>query len=95
LQQRKSLRVPSTDTSIFSDYFLSVQKLQSENKFNQKKENMQKQRKTVKQDKIIILQLLKPRTFWFLLKGYRYYSEPYPVSCLKDTEPPPPTRWKS
>ena len=56
---------------------------------------MQKQRKTVKQDKIIILQLLKPRTFWFLLKGYRYYSEPYPVSCLKDTEPPPPTRWKS
>ena len=58
--------------------------------FNQRSEKMQKQRKAVKQDKIIILQsLCKVKDLWFLLKGYREYSEACPLSCLVDTETPP------
>ena len=49
---------------------------------------MQKQRKTVKGDQIIIMYSLSiVKDLEFLLKGYRYYSEPYPVNCLIETEP--------
>ena len=48
---------------------------------------MEKQRKAVKQDKIIVSESLNKVTdLQFLLKGYRKYSEPYPVSCLVDPE---------
>ena len=55
-----------------STCLLSVDKLQSKNKFNQRSEKMQKERKTVKQDKIIILQPLnKVQDLQFFLKDYR------------------------
>lgn len=40
---------------ISSASLLLVEKLQSKNKFNQRSEKMQKERKTFKQDKIIML----------------------------------------
>ena len=39
---------------MFSTCLLSVEKLEPKKKFNQRSENMQKKRKTVKQDKIIL-----------------------------------------
>ena len=48
-----------------------------------------KQRKIVKQDKIIIVQpLSKVKDLYFLLKSYRQYFEPCPLSCFADSETP-------
>ena len=66
---------------------LSVEKLQPKNKLNQRSEKMQKQKKIVKGDQIItMLSLSIVKDLQFLPKGYRQISEPYPVSCLTDTE---------
>ena len=42
-------------TSVFSTCPLSVEKLWSKNKIDQRSEKMQKERKTVKEDKIVVL----------------------------------------
>ena len=57
------------------------------NKFNQRSEKIQEQRKTVKQDKSDGL-AIKVEDLQFLLKGSRQYSEPNPFKCFAATEPP-------
>ena len=42
-------------TSVISTCPLSVEKLSSKNKIGQRSEKMQKERKTVKEDKIVVL----------------------------------------
>ena len=71
---------------------LSAERLQSKNKLK-RSEKMRKERKRVKQDKIIGGQpLSKAKDLQFLLKGCRRYSEPYPLSCIAATDTAP--RWK-
>ena len=54
---------------------------------------MEKQRKTVKQDKNSnSLSIKESQGPLVPFKGYREYSEPYPVNCFANTESP--TRWK-
>ena len=50
----------------------TTREVQPDSKFNQRSEKMKKQRKTVKQDQIIIVQSLsKVKDFLFLLKGQK------------------------
>ena len=35
-----------------------------------------------------MLSLSRVKDLWFFLKGYREYSEPYPMSCLINTKTP-------
>ena len=50
-------------------------------------------RKTVQQDQVItVYSVSKVKDLYLLLKGYRYNSEPHPLSCFVDAEIP--TRWK-
>ena len=67
-QDRRPLPTPTTSSSCLS----SAEKHQSKNKSNQRSGKMQKQRKTLKTDKIIILYLLsKVKDLNFLIKDYR------------------------
>ena len=52
-----------------STLILSVEKLLSKNNFNQRSENMQKERKTVKKDKMILLQPLNSQGHLVLSQG--------------------------
>ena len=68
-------------------------KIQPKNKSNPRSENMQKQRKTVKGDQIICLVSKHGQGHSVPSQGLWKYSEPYPMSCLVDTETP--TRGRS
>ena len=62
--------------------------------FNQRNEKIQRQRKAIKQDKMISLAIKQSQGLLARSQGlyYRQYSEPQTLSCFADTETP--TRWK-
>ena len=62
---------------------LSVEKLQSNRKFNQRSEKMQRR---MKNSQAIQNYTLPLNNVQDLLEGYRQCSEPYPLNCSADSE---------